>query len=112
LGESGEPEVLLCPLALQVHFTVSPGWIVIDSGEKLKPPAPTVTVNVALLAAVGQSARSVAKIRTTPAMMGGEVRLPFPFSFFGQMLTSLHAQCIGYSLCELWPGMALSSGAP
>jgi hypothetical protein len=51
LGEPGEPEVLLCPLELHVHRTVSPGWIVTVAGEKQKQLLPTVTVTVAALAA-------------------------------------------------------------
>jgi hypothetical protein len=60
LGEPGVPEVLLWPLALQVHCTVSPGWIVTDEGVNTNPPFATVTVTVALLATVGQKARSAA----------------------------------------------------
>jgi len=74
LGEPGEPEVLLWPLELQVHCTVSPGWIVTDEGENAnKPPAPTVTVTVAPLATVGQKARSGAIVATTAAMRREEV---------------------------------------
>jgi len=73
-GEPGEPEVLLWPLELQVHCTVSPGWIVTDEGENAKkPPAPTVTVTVAPLATVGQKARSGAIVITTAAMRSKEV---------------------------------------
>ena len=53
LGWPGVPEVLLWPVELQVHRTVSPGWIVTEEGEKKNPPLPTVTVTVAALATVG-----------------------------------------------------------
>ena len=56
VGAPGEPEVLLWPLLLQVHSTVSPGWIVTDEGENMKPPLPTMTVKVVALARHGQSA--------------------------------------------------------
>ena len=56
VGAPGEPEVLLWPLLLQVHSTVSPGWIVTDEGENTKPPLPTMTVKVVALARRGQSA--------------------------------------------------------
>ena len=73
LGEPGEPEVLLWPLALQVQSTVSPRWIVTDEGENRKPPSPTVTVTVAPLATVGQKARSGAIVTTTAAIRSEEV---------------------------------------
>jgi len=74
VGDPGEPEVLLWPLELQVHCTVSPGWIVTDGGENAsKPSAPTVTVTVAPLATVGQKARSGAIVTTTAAMRSEEV---------------------------------------
>ena len=69
----GEPEVLLWPLELQVHCTVSPCWIVTDEGEKKNPPSPTVTVTVAPLATVGQKARSGAIVITTAAMRSKDV---------------------------------------
>ena len=49
--------MLLWPLALQVHCTVSPTSIVTEEGKKKKPPSPTVTVVVAASAGLGQSAR-------------------------------------------------------
>ena len=49
--------MLLWPLALQVHFTVSPALIVTEEGKKKKPPSPTVTVVLAASAGLGQSAR-------------------------------------------------------
>ena len=59
-GAPGVPEVLLCiggppypSSELQVHCTVSPGWIVTDAGEKQKQPLPTVTVTVVAFPAVG-----------------------------------------------------------
>jgi hypothetical protein len=64
LGKPGEPEVLLWPLALQVHCTVSPGWIVTDGGENWKPPSPTVTVTVAPLTTAGPKARNKAIVAT------------------------------------------------
>ncbi len=73
LGEPGVPEVLLWPLELQVHCTVSPRWIVTDEGVNMKPPSPTVTVTVAPLATVGQKARSGAIVTTTAAMRSEEV---------------------------------------
>jgi len=73
LGDPGEPEVLLWPLELQVHCTVSPGWIVTDEGEKKNPPLPTVTVTVAALATLAQKARSGAIVTTTAAMRSEEV---------------------------------------
>jgi hypothetical protein len=65
--------VLLWPVELQVHCTVSPGWIVTDEGEKKNPPLPTITVTVAPLATVGQKARSEAIVTTTAAMRSEEV---------------------------------------
>jgi hypothetical protein len=73
LGEPGVPEVLLWPVELQVHCTVSPGWIVTDEGENVKPTAPTITVTVAPLATVGQKARTGAIVTTTAAMRSKEV---------------------------------------
>ena len=73
LGEPGEPEVLLWPLALQVHSTVSPRWIVTDEGEKKNPPLPTITVTVVALVTVGQKVRSGAITTTTAAMRSKEV---------------------------------------
>jgi hypothetical protein len=52
-GIPGVPEVLLWPLELQVHRTVSPGSIVTDEGEKKNPPLPTVTSTVLAVAALG-----------------------------------------------------------
>ena len=80
-GEPGEPEVLLWPLALQVHSTVSPGWIVIDSGEKMKPPSPTVTVKVVAFARGGPSARSRPMPSTAATLWSGEVFVLPPFLF-------------------------------
>jgi len=51
------PAVLLWPLALHVHCTVSPTPIVTEEGTKKKPPSPTITVVVAPSAGLGQSAR-------------------------------------------------------
>jgi hypothetical protein len=73
LGEPGVPEVLLWPLELQVHCTVSPGWIVTDEGEKKNPPLPTITVTVAALATVGKKARNGAIVTTSAAMRSKEV---------------------------------------
>jgi hypothetical protein len=73
VGAPGEPEVLLWPLALQVQFTVSPGWIVTDGGLNRKPPSPTVTVTVAPLAPAGQKARSGAIVTSTAAMRSERV---------------------------------------
>jgi len=73
-GEPGVPEVEVWPLALQLHCTVSPGWIVTDEGENAnKPSAPTVTVTVAALVTVGQKARNGAIITTIAAMRSKEV---------------------------------------
>ena len=47
LGRPGVPDVLLWPLALQIHSTVSPALIVTEEGTKNKPPSPTITVVVA-----------------------------------------------------------------
>ena len=53
LGCPGEPDVVLWPLESQVHFTLSPAWIVTDAGEKTKLPlGPIVTLNVVALAGV------------------------------------------------------------
>jgi hypothetical protein len=75
LGDpGGEPEVVVWPLELKVHCTVSPGWIVTDEGENAnKPSAPTVTVTVAPLATVGQKVRSGAIAITTAAIRSKEV---------------------------------------
>lgn len=73
LGKPGEPEVLLWPLALQVHCTVSPGWIVTDEGENWKPPSPTVTVTVAPLARAEPKARNKAMVTATAATRSEEV---------------------------------------
>jgi hypothetical protein len=61
------------PLELQLHCTVSPGWIVTDEGAKQKQLGPTITVTVAPLATVGQKARSGAIVATTAAMRSKEV---------------------------------------
>jgi hypothetical protein len=73
LGIPGVPDVLLCPLELQVQRTVSPGWIVTEEGVKKNPPLPTVTVTVAALAAVGQKNRSGVIIIAITAMRSEEV---------------------------------------
>ena len=74
LGDpGGEPEVVVWPLELKVHCTVSPGWIVTDEGENVKPSAPTITVTVAAFATVGQKARSGAIVTTSAAMRSKEV---------------------------------------
>ena len=73
LGEPGVPEVLLWPVELQVHCTVSPAWIVTDEGTKQKQLGPTITVTVAPLATVAQKARSGAIVTTTAAMRSEEV---------------------------------------
>ena len=99
--------MLLCPLALQVHFTVSPCWIVTDSGEKTKPPLPTVTVTVAPLAAVGQRARIVVRVSTIPTMRSGESLFPFPLRFPGKLLASLRSKRPRCPLCEWWNSMAV-----
>ena len=102
LGEPGEPEVLLWPPALQVHCTVSPGWIVTDEGENRKPPSPTVTVKVVALARHGQSARSRPMPSTAATLRNGEVFFPFPFRYVDRLLPSLRRKHIGCSPCELY----------
>jgi len=67
------PEVLLWPLELQVHCTVSPAWIVTDGGTKHKQLSPTVTVTMAPLATVGQKASSGAIVTTIAAMRSEEL---------------------------------------
>ena len=61
------------PLELQLHCTVSPGWIVTDEGTKQKQLGPTITVTVAALATVGQKTRSGAIVTTTAAMRSEEI---------------------------------------
>jgi hypothetical protein len=61
------------PLELQLHCTVSPGWIVTDGGTKQKQLGPTITVTVAALVTVGQKARNGAIITTIAAMRSKEV---------------------------------------
>jgi hypothetical protein len=61
------------PLELQLHCTVSPGWIVTDEGTKQKQSGPTITVTVAALVTVGQKARNGAIITTIAAMRSKEV---------------------------------------
>jgi hypothetical protein len=74
LGDPGEPEVLLWPLDLQVHSTVSPRWIITGLGKKAKKPmSPTVTVTVAALVTVGQKSRNGAIITTVAVMRSKEV---------------------------------------
>jgi hypothetical protein len=73
VGWPGVPEVLLCPLELQVHCTVSPRWIVTDAGTKQKQLGPTMTVTVAALATVEEKARSGAIIHTNIAKRSDEV---------------------------------------
>jgi hypothetical protein len=92
LGEPGEPEVLLWPLALQVHWMVSPGWIVIDAGEKVKPTSPTATVKVVALAKEGPSARSRPMPSTAATLWSDEVFILFPFLSFNIFLNLLLAQ--------------------
>jgi len=72
-GEPGVPEVEVWPLELQLHCTVSPGWIVTDEGTKQKQLGPTITVTVAALVTVGQKVRSGAIATTTAAMRSKEV---------------------------------------
>jgi hypothetical protein len=73
LGAPGEPEVVLWPLELAVHLTVSPCWIVTDEGEKINPPSPIVTLTVAALATVGQKASSGAIVATIAAIRSEEI---------------------------------------
>jgi hypothetical protein len=73
LGIPGLPDVLLWPLELQVHRTVSPGWIVTDAGTKQKQLGPTITVTVAPLATLGWKTRSEATITTNTARQREEV---------------------------------------
>ena len=84
LGDPGEPEVLLWPLELQVHWTVSPGWIVTESGEKMKPPSPTVTVKVVALVWDEPSNRSRLIQNTVATVWSGEIFVRF-LSFFFNM---------------------------
>jgi hypothetical protein len=93
--------VLLWPLELQVHFTVSPWWIVTESGEKMKPPLPTVTVTVAPLAAAGQSAGIIARVKAIPMIRSSESFFPFSFKFLGKLHASLRPEFINCSLFEL-----------
>ena len=65
--------MLLWPLALQVHFTVSPALIVTEEGKKKKPPSPTVTVVVAAPAGLGQSARRSPINRVAPTLLNENV---------------------------------------
>jgi hypothetical protein len=108
LGAPGVPDVLLWPLELQVHFTVSPWWIVTASGEKMKPPSPTVTVTVAPLAAAGQSA---ARTKAIHMIRSSEHFFPFSIRFAGKVRASFRPEFINCSLCELESAMALSSVA-
>src|SRR4029077_11149554 len=73
VGIPGLPDVLLCPLELQVQSTVSPGWIVTEEGVKKNPPLPTVTVTVAALAAVAWKNRGGVIIIAITAMRSEEV---------------------------------------
>lgn len=75
-GAPGEPEVLLWQLAIQVHWTVSPGWIVTDGGEKRL--LLTVTIKVVALARDGLSAKSRPMPRIAAMLWRGEVLIPFP----------------------------------
>ena len=70
VGAPGEPEVLLWPVELQVHSTVSPGWIVTDEGENTKPPLPTMTVTVVALAGDGPNPRSRPMPSTAARLIG------------------------------------------
>ena len=63
-GIPGVPEVLLWPLELQVHRTVSPGSIVTDEGEKKNPPLPTVTSTVLAVAELESKNRKIAVAST------------------------------------------------
>jgi hypothetical protein len=73
LGAPGVPEVVLWPLELAVHLTVSPCWIVTDEGEKMNPPSPIVTLTVAALATVGPKASSGAIVTTIAAIRSKEL---------------------------------------
>jgi hypothetical protein len=73
VGWPGVPDVLLCPLELHVHRTVSPGWIVTDAGEKQKQLGPTNTVTVAALATAGRKTRNKAIAASNAAMRSEEV---------------------------------------
>ena len=73
VGYARIPEVLLCPLVLQVQRTVSPGWIVTEEGVKTGPPLPTVTATVAALPTVGQKARTATTMAINTAKQREEV---------------------------------------
>jgi hypothetical protein len=70
VGAPGEPEVLLWPLLLKVHSTVSLGWIVTDEGKKKRPPLPTVTMTVVALAGEGPNPRSRPMPSTAARLIG------------------------------------------
>jgi hypothetical protein len=72
-GLLGQAEVLLWPAELQVHWTVSPGWIVSESGVKTKPPSPTVTVKVVAFANDEPRVKNRLRPRIAMSVWSGEV---------------------------------------
>jgi len=89
LGAPGVPDVLLWPLALHVHCTVSPALIVTEEGKKKKPPSPTVTIAVAASARLGQSARRSPINRVAPTLLNEKVVFFLSLEFIGKLSISI-----------------------
>ena len=81
--------MLLWPVELQVHSTVSPASIVTEEGKKKKPPSPTVTIVVAAPAGLGQSARRIPINRIAPTLLNEKVLVFLSVEFVGKLCISI-----------------------
>ena len=100
--------MLLWPLALQVHSTVSPASIVTEEGKKKKPPSPTVTVVVAAPAGLGQSARRSPINRVAPTLLNEKVVVFLSLEFVGKLSISILPRA-GDSSPAHWPSLGFQS---
>ena len=96
--------MLLWPLELKVHCTVSPGWIVTEEGEKTKPPFPTVTIFVAASAGLGQSAKGRTMNRIAPTLLDEKILVLLSLEFVGKLSISILPQAGDFSLAH-WPSL-------
>ena len=81
--------MLLWPLALQVHSTVSPTSIVTEVGKKELPSAPTVTVVVAAPACLGQSARRSPINKVAPTLLDEKMLVFLSLEFVSKLSISI-----------------------
>jgi hypothetical protein len=92
------PDVLLWPLELKVHSTVSPESIVTEEGKKKKPPSPTVTIVVAAPAGLGQSARRSPINKVAPTLLNEKVVVFLSLEFVANLSISILPQAGDFSL--------------